>query len=659
MIVDLRRPDSPRASIIMLAWRSPLIVPSLRAVADTGARVSFEVVVVANGAAPDVVDALEGSVRGATVVRSAVNLGFAGGCNRGAREARGEYLVFLNDDTEVEPGWLDALVDAADADPTIAAVGSRLLFPDGTLQEAGSVLWNDGSSMPIGRGERDDPRRHAFRRDVDYCSACGLLVRRSAWELAGGFDEAYFPGYYEDVDLCLRLRDAGWRVVFEPGSRIVHYESASLDSRYKHFVVNAMKRRFVQRWADHLDRYCDAEPTDPEAVRRAVLRARGERPRVLVIDDRLPNPDAGSGFSRMFDAVSDLAGAGWVVACAATDRPDANIAALSDVRAEIVEDVEFELARRSSRYDAVVISRPNNIAGHAPLVRRFQPDAALIYDAEALYHRRIGRQLEVEEDPGRRADLEAQLAAMTQIELGIADVVDRVVCVSQDEAEFFRLQAPDTPVSVLPPRGRHGSDVGPGFYGRRDAIFVAGWLAGADSPNGDGLRWFVSDILHRVTNEVPWFRVLVTGGAPPTELMHLAGPHLTFLGHVEDLGDLYRRARLAIAPIRYGAGVKIKTVEALSFGLPVVATTCAAEGIPGIGSIGAVVTDDPIRFARAVIELVEDERMWAEQRRAALERPAAHPSDPGWPDILMADRPTRPELGERVVPAGGGSPASR
>jgi O-antigen biosynthesis protein len=641
VIVDLPRPARPKASIIMLAWRSPLVVPSLRAVADVGARVPFEVIVVANGASPEVMQALELSVRGATVVRSSVNLGFAGGCNRGAREARGEYLVFLNDDTEVQPGWLDALISAADTDPTIAAVGSRLLFPDGTLQEAGSVLWNDGSSMPIGRGERDDPWRHAFRRDVDYCSACGLLVRRSAWEPAGGFDDGYFPGYYEDVDFCLALRDAGWRVVFEPGSRIVHHESASLDSRYKHFVVNAMKHRFVQRWADHLGRYCDAEPTDPEAVRRAVLRAQGHRPRVLVIDDRLPNPDAGSGFSRMFDAVSEMASAGWSVACAATDRPDANIAALSGLGIEVVADVEFELSRPSARYDAVVISRPNNVADHVPLVRRSQPDATVIYDAEALYHRRLERRLEVEEDPDTRVDIEAQVATMRHIEIGIANLVDRVVCVSQTEADIFRAHAPATPVSVLPPQGRRRSDRGPGFYDRRDAIFVTGWLAGADSPNGDGLSWFVREILHRVTKEVPWFRVLVTGGAPPAELLDLQGPHLTFLGHVEDLGDLYRRARLAVAPIRYGAGVKIKTVEALSFGLPVVATTCAAEGIPGIESMGAVVTDDPILFARAVIELVEDEQRWGHHRRAALERPAAREVDPGWPDILVGSGPAR------------------
>jgi len=274
-VVTLPAPRDPAASVVMLAWRSPLVVASLRAVAAAGAGHPFEVVVVLNGAAPEIIDLVTGSVVGARIVSSPVNLGFSGGCYRGARAARGGHLVFLNDDTEVQAGWLDALLDTVEGDGSIGAVGSRLLFDDGTIQEAGAVLLRDASTMTVGRGEPDVAGTYLERRDVDYCSAAALLVRRSAWEAVGGFDDRYFPAYYEDVDLCLSIREAGLRVVYEPRSRVVHHESATLDSAYKTFVHGRMRDRFREKWAGHLGLYVEGDPWSPATVERAVRRAAG------------------------------------------------------------------------------------------------------------------------------------------------------------------------------------------------------------------------------------------------------------------------------------------------------------------------------------------------------------------------------------------------
>ena len=224
-----RVPRAPSASILIpVLDRLDLLIPCLRSLAALDDTPSHEVVVIANGTPESALATLAGQ-ESLVVVISSLNLGFGGGCNWGARFARGRYLVFLNDDTVVEPDWLRALVEVAEDDPRIGAVGSRLLDPDGTLQEAGSIIWSDATTHPVGRGLPPGTPAYDSVRDVDYCSACGLLVRREAWEAAGGFDEAYFPAYREDVDLCLSLRARGYRTVYAPGARVVHHRGGSLE----------------------------------------------------------------------------------------------------------------------------------------------------------------------------------------------------------------------------------------------------------------------------------------------------------------------------------------------------------------------------------------------------------------------------------------------
>jgi glycosyltransferase involved in cell wall biosynthesis len=191
--VVLPTSPSPRASVIILAWRAaPYLLQCLRSVSWYAAQSTpYEVILYLNEPDDALRSLVEQQVRGAQVIVSRVNRGFGGGCNRAAAVARGEYLVFLNDDTEVEPGWLDALVATADAHPQAGAVGSRILFLDGTLQEAGSVIWSDGTTAPVGAGAPADAHAFTYLRTVDYASACSLLVRRSTWEAIGGFDQGY------------------------------------------------------------------------------------------------------------------------------------------------------------------------------------------------------------------------------------------------------------------------------------------------------------------------------------------------------------------------------------------------------------------------------------------------------------------------------------
>jgi GT2 family glycosyltransferase len=253
---------------------------------------TFEAVVVANGTSEDALVGLP-DPESLVLVRSPVNLGFGGGCNWGARVARGRYVVVLNDDTEVEPGWLEALVAVAQSDPRIGAVGSRLLDPDGTLQEAGSVLWSDAGTHQVGRGLPPGSAAYGRVRDVDYCSGCGLLVTREAWDEVGGFDEAFFPGYFEDVDLCLSLRNCGYRVVYAPTARLRHLGGGSTDPAQRSAAAVRNGRRFIAKWSPALADYAPqpAGRGRDRAIAAAIARAerRPLPPRRAALPE-LPSP---------------------------------------------------------------------------------------------------------------------------------------------------------------------------------------------------------------------------------------------------------------------------------------------------------------------------------------------------------------------------------
>src|SRR5262245_8694420 len=223
----------------------------LRTIVQHTAAGGYEIILVDNGS-DDATRDLPARIRGVRVIRNETNLGYGPACNQGAAEARGAFLLFLNNDAFPLAGWLEPLRAVLAEEPTVGAVGPQLLYPDRRLQEAGAILWQDGRGWNYGRN--DDPRRSPYRhrRDVDYCSAACLLVRRSVFERVGGFDPRFSPAYYEDADLCLEIARLGYRVVYQPAARVVHVEGLTAghrrDGGFKRFQ-GLHRARFVEKHA--------------------------------------------------------------------------------------------------------------------------------------------------------------------------------------------------------------------------------------------------------------------------------------------------------------------------------------------------------------------------------------------------------------------------
>jgi glycosyltransferase involved in cell wall biosynthesis len=500
-----------------------------------------------------------------------------------------------------------------------------VLFPDGRLQEAGSILWSDGSTSPVGRGAAGLVPEYDYVRDVDYCSACSLLVRARTWDAVGGMDEEYFPAYYEDCDLCIKIRRRGQRVLYTPRSRVRHHEGSSTDNHFRDFLMRRNRVRLRERWGPEL---ADREPPSAHvrrAVARAIRRARPHLRRLLVIDDRVPEPSLGSGFGRMIEVIravaDDHATSFW---CSADPVPSSDTLRDFGVRA-VHGALDDHLSVPDELYDAVLISRPHNFARYGDLVRQHQPHAAIVYDAEALYHRRLERQLALGRDEPSVRALAAEWGRLRDLEERIRSRVQGIVTVTAREAAFFAACEGTCPVTTILPELPWTKITRRPYDARADVVFVAAWLAGPDSPNADGLRWFARSVWPGVLAAVPWARLRVTGDAPAQIREELADPSVEFCGLIPDLYDLYDTARMAILPLRYGAGLSIKGLEAIKFGVPLVTTTLGSAGLDGLAPGATWTADDASAFARGVISLLTDRSEWSRRRRAILE------AAPSWP----------------------------
>jgi GT2 family glycosyltransferase len=279
MSIDLPCCEAPRVSIIIVATSNlGLLRACLRSVARFGPKtIPFETIVVLNGAGPDTEAELRATVTGVTVVRSPVNLGFTGAGNCGRLSAQGEFLILLHDDAEVEPGCMEALVQAADTHPEAGAVGSKVLHLDGRLQTAGMILWSDASSSPPWTGDAPSPDAFSRLRAVDYCGSSLLLVRAVAWDAIGGLDQKLYPVYYADADLGMALRSIGFVVLYEPASRVRHHQGASGNLRIRTFASQRNRQIFIEKWGRALEGHEPPMPQSPRAIARAMARAEAFR----------------------------------------------------------------------------------------------------------------------------------------------------------------------------------------------------------------------------------------------------------------------------------------------------------------------------------------------------------------------------------------------
>lgn len=574
----------------------------LKALIDHTAAGSYEAIVVDNGSG-DATREMLASVDGLRVIRNDTNLGFVDACNRAARVARGEFVVFLNNDTAVLPGWLDALTSTLKRDSPAGAVGAKLLYPDGRLQEAGGIIWSDGSGWNYGRGEDPEAPEFNYVREVDYCSGACLMVRRRLFEEISGFDSRYSPAYYEDADLCFRLRERGYRVLYQPASQVVHLEGGTagtdLSSGFKRYQ-QPNRRAFVER---HSAALAKQHAPRPRLVRYA--RDRRNARRILVVDHRLPHHDEDSGSVRMAAILRILADLGHRV----TFLPD-NLARVEPYATELQQEgIEVlygpmsaiaYVKRHATEYDVAVLCRAHVATRYIATLLGAAPRPFVIFDTVDLQY--VREQRRATGDMAMSRSVSRTRAA----ELSLMQSCDMVWVTSTYEAELVRASRVSRQVEVVPMIHDVRADVPP-FFARRDLLFIGSFR---HPPNEDAVLYFVRDVFPLITRELPDVRLVVVGSNVPPRIAALASSDIRVLGHVRDLEPVFDGCRVSVAPLRYGAGVKGKISQSLAWGLPVVTTPVGAEGMDLEHGTHVMIASDPSEFARHVIEVYQDEELW-------------------------------------------------
>ena len=269
----------------------------------------FEIIVV-DDCSPDNSAEILKQIESIQLISSVENQGFIRSCNIGAKAAKGEYLHFLNNDTEVTAGWLDELVRTFHDFPGTGFVGSKLLYPDGTLQEAGGIIWQDGSAWNFGRYQDASLPIYNYAREVDYCSGASILVPIALFKELNGFDEYFIPAYYEDADLAVKIRQRGYRVIYQPLSNVIHFEGISSGTDINHGVkayqVENAKKFFI-RWQSWLKDHQVAGNNVDTAKDRMV------KYRVLVLDHCTPTPNQDAGSVIVFNSLILLREMGFQV----------------------------------------------------------------------------------------------------------------------------------------------------------------------------------------------------------------------------------------------------------------------------------------------------------------------------------------------------------
>ena len=606
-LIALPRYDAPVVSIIIPVFNQlQVTLACLKSIQRNTSQVTYEVILIDDCSDAQTQRSLE-RVTGLRLYRNDRNRGFLENCNLGAAAARGDYLLFLNNDTEVMPGWLEAMLRIFKERSDAGLVGAKLVYPDGRLQEAGGIIWCDASGANYGKWDNPDKPQYNYVREVDYCSGACILTPKSLFDELGGFDRSLAPAYYEDTDYAFQVREAGRKVYYQPFATVVHHEGqscgTSTDSGVKRYqVVNAEK--FRTKWKHRIDLH----PNGHTAIQDR-SKDRGITKRVLVADARILCPDQDSGSLRMMNLLRIFQQLGFKVTFLPGNRlhhspytEQMQEHGIECLYAPFLGDFGDFLIERAGEFDLIVLSRMEMGQKMLDACIEHAASTPIIFDTVDLHFLRGQREAELANSDAKREEA----ASVRRTELEIASRSDAVIVVSPIEKEVLEQELPDSHVAIISNIHELHDPVKP-FTGRKDFMFVGGF---EHPPNVDGMIWFCSEVLPLLVAGLPDARLHIIGSKMPDSVRLLAGANVTVHGYVEHLEPFYDSCVLSVAPLRYGAGVKGKVNQSMSFGVPVVATTIAAEGMHLTADENVLVADTPAEFAKHIARLYRDEALW-------------------------------------------------
>ena len=599
--------EEPLVSIIIAVYNKfSYTYHCLESILKYCSDVAYEVIVV-DDCSTDETTTLPSISPNIHYVRNQTNQGFLLNCNAAAKLARGKYIALLNNDTLVHEGWLQTLLKLIEQDETIGMVGSKMIYGNGTLQEAGGIVWQDAEGRNYGRGKSPDASDSNYVKDVDYISGASVLIRRNLWEQIQGFDAMFAPAYFEDSDFAFAIRNLGYRVVYQPQSIITHFErvsygqAAEADS-LKQITINRPK--FISKWKNELQQQM---PNSPANLFRARDRS-ANRKIVLMMDDYVPMWDQNAGAKTTYNYLLIFRSLGYKIMFVAVnefDHPEPYTTTLQQLGIEVFygqynrELFTKWLQINGHHFDLVFINRPHVANQYLDAAREFT-HATIAYYGHDLHYLREQREYELTHQMALLKKSHRDFAN----EMNIMNKADVVLSVSPVERDLInqtlgKKKAVASPIFFYENRKQSSMRTSQ----RKNLLFVGGF---AHSPNVDGIVWFVKEIWPMIRKKLPGVTLTVVGSKPSKEVQALSCSNIHVTGWLsdEELDYAYAQHRVCVIPLRYGAGVKGKTTDALHHGLPIVSTTIGLEGLPEIETL-VTAQDNPDAFADEVIRLYQ------------------------------------------------------
>lgn len=578
----------------------------LQSILNNTEGIAYEVII-ADDNSSDETKCISKYIKNIKVIHNKKNLRFLKNCNNASQYAKGKYILFLNNDTQVQKDWLKYLIEAVEKEKDAGIVGSKLIYPDGTLQEAGGIIYSDASGCNYGRNDNPNALWYNYTKEVDYISGASIMLKKELWDELGGFDEYFAPAYYEDTDLAFRIRyEKGLKVIYEPRSVVIHFEGKSngtdIGSGQKQYqVIN--RRKFYHKWEKELHFYHSA-PTVNNFLPRDHAVARKN---VLVIDWKILSFTKDTGSRTTYQYMHFFKNSGFNVKFFPHDfylEDDYLQQFLIDGFEIIHQNFTDYIRNFGSNFDYIYLNRPNIAPFYIDDLRRYTR-AKIIYQCHDLHYLRQYRTRlltnEIEALKLLPNEKKAEFDTFSKMDLVCSFSFDEI---KEIEKENKFINARQIPLYIL-----DTIKMDKYLYNaseRRDIMFVAGFQ---HTPNVDAAIWFVNEIWPYIKAQNSNIKLYLVGANPTPDVQALQSEDVIVTGFVTEaeLEEYYANIKLVVVPLRTGAGVKGKIIEAVYHKVPVVTTCIGIEGINNKNNV-IVVENEAMNFAQKVNELYSNNK---------------------------------------------------
>jgi GT2 family glycosyltransferase len=612
-------PNSPKVSIVIPVYNQlQYTLTCLRSIyLNVDSNLLYEVLVL-NDCSNDQTAEIIGHIPGLRLINNTQNLGFLRSCNQGIAAAKGEYIFLINNDTILSKNCLESLLATIEADNKVGLVGSKLIYPNGLLQEAGGIVFSDASGYNFGNYRNADNFAYNYLREVDYCTGTSILFRRDDFMQLEGFDERFVPAYYEETDFCFSLRYRLYKkIVYQPLSVMVHFEGVSngkkpgKNSVKQHEPINRAK--FLEKWTKELTEH------HQESGLVAAQRYLPNR-KIVVLEEFFPRFDKDSGSYRLFHLLKlfqqQQLQLVYIPKAGQIEQPYYDI--LRNMGIQVVVNslgyfnFRSDIKKASANANFVWACRPK-VNLYFRFIKRKCPKVRWIYDTVDLHFVRLAREAELNNSSSKRR----RAAKYKRIELELAKWANTTVCITETEEQVLHSLGIKNTVVIPNIHEIPKSPKVKSFAERKDLLFVGSY---DHTPNVDAACWLCAEIMPLVWKEFPEIKVHLVGTNPRQEILNLASNRVMVHGYVQSLDDIFNDIRVFVAPLRFGAGMKGKIGQAMSYGLPTVTTTVGAEGMGITHQQEVLIADDKDAIAQQILAAYQDEQLWNQLRVNALKK---------------------------------------